>query len=395
MANFIDYLDWRGDLSFQEAPFNEVDALLLSYLSYVNFDEVLPGVDRKGAASGISLSKAREQFFTIHRLDDFKKDRSFIRLAPYLLDCMGATRRFGSILLSNYVNHIDIREEVQFSAVRMDLGNARLRETPQESFDNLIYISFRGTDDTIIGWKEDFNISYLTVPAEQESIDYVNTILKDNTDPVIMGGHSKGAHLAIYAAARSNENIRHSVRLAYNFDGPGFHRDFLESAEMREISGRVRRFVPEDSVIGMLLDHNIPPVIVQSNGKGILQHDPFTWQLMGTAFVTCGKLGKLGTLMDKTFTEWIAQVEPSQRKVFIDDLFSVLEASGAQTLTELYSGNAKSYLAMVKRLDKLDDRTGQILKLLMESMFDHLTEQMKPTKRTARRLSAESLPASK
>ncbi len=366
MSNFMDYLDWRGDLAFSEAPFNEVDALLLSYLSYVNLDGVLSDLSKESAPA-IPLCKVRERFFSIHTQEEFKKDRSFIRQAPLLLDKMGSTRRFGQILLSHYVNHIDIGEEVQFSALKIDLPD-------------MVYISFRGTDDTIIGWKEDFNISYLTVPAEQEAVKYVNRVLRANKKPVITGGHSKGAHLAVYAAAKVTPAIRDRILAAYNFDGPGFDEAFLASKEMQEIKGRVRRYVPEDSVIGMLLGHSVEPVIVKSSSKGMMQHDPFSWQLIGPSFTTCAHLGKMGTLMDDTFTTWIAQVDPAQRKVFIDDLFSVLEASGAKTLTELYNGNLKSYLAMLKRLDKLDDRTGKVLKLLVEAMFDQLAERLSAKK---------------
>ncbi|MCR5031423.1 MAG: DUF2974 domain-containing protein [Lachnospiraceae bacterium] len=384
MTNFMDYLDWRGDLTFEEAPFNEVDALLLSYLSYVNFDKVLPDWKRADAAPAISLRKAREAFFTMHKLEDFRKDRSFIRQAPSLLEKIGKTRRFGDIALSCYVDHVDLHEEEQFAALCMDLGKGRHRETPEEGAKEMRFVSFRGTDDTIIGWKEDFNLSYLTVPAEQEAVDYLNAVLKNTKERVLIGGHSKGAHLSVYAAAKADPDVRKKIGYVYNFDGPGFDREFLSSRGIAEIHDRIRRYVPEDSVIGMLLDHNIEPVIVKSSEKGLMQHDPFSWQLSGPAFLSCPGLGKMGQLMDKTFSTWIAQVEPAQRKVFIDDLFSVLEASGARTLTELYSGNPKSYLAMVKRLDKLDESTGKTLKLLVESMFEQMTEQLAPARKESR-----------
>ena len=192
MGNLLDYLAWRGDLPLERDPFNSVDALLLSCLSYVDFADVAPGMGE----GKITLEEASERFFTLHSPEELAQDKSFISFAPSMLKALADSDRFKDAYILNYVNDTDISREIQFSAIEIDTS------------DGATFISFRGTDDTIIGWKEDFNLSFMTVPAEDEAVAYLKKVADGKNNTVRIGGHSKGGHLAVYSAALADDKLK-------------------------------------------------------------------------------------------------------------------------------------------------------------------------------------------
>ena len=204
MSNILDYLAWRGDLSFANDPFNSIDALILSCLSYVDLKKIVPGF----GAGMITMEDAAGKFFKIHTDEELAKDKSLISFAPALFRTAASTERFKNARLCNFTDDTDISREIQFSAVEIDTE------------DGFPFISFRGTDDTIIGCKEDFNLSYMTVPAEDEASLYLQKVMDGRKCKCRLGGHSKGGHLAIYAAAKVQENIQDKIERIYSFDGP-------------------------------------------------------------------------------------------------------------------------------------------------------------------------------
>ena len=156
--NMLDYLVWRGDLTFAQSEFNEVDNLILCYLVYVNLDGIAPEMGEEA----VSVRQLSETFFTRYSEKELEKDKSFIRFAPVVLKEMAQTRRFGDLLVQNYVNKVDLEKMLQFAAMEIQLG------------DGTTFVAYRGTDDTIVGWKEDFYLSRGVVPAEKEAVDYLN-----------------------------------------------------------------------------------------------------------------------------------------------------------------------------------------------------------------------------
>ncbi|MCR5716670.1 MAG: DUF2974 domain-containing protein [Lachnospiraceae bacterium] len=354
MADFTEYLDWRGDLTFQAAPFNEIDDLLLSYLSYVNFDGILP----EDSETEMTIAEAGDLFFGMHTEEELKSNRSFIRLAPRVLRKMAASKRFASFRLRNYVNHIDLEKEEQFSAVEIRCAQ-------------FTYISYRGTDDTIVGWKEDFNISCQVTPAEDEAVAFLNRLSDGLYLPVRLGGHSKGGHLAVYAASMCERSIQDHIISIGDFDGPGFQKEFLESDGYRTIRDRIHRYIPETSIVGMLLEMDVEPVIISSTENGPMQHDAFSWEVLGTHFVTASELSMEGKLFDETLTAWLTDVDMADRKPYIDDLFSVLEASGAETLTDLQKGGVKAITQMLQQMARLNSSTARTTRKLLSLLFEN------------------------
>ena len=341
MGNIIDYLDWRGDLTFSQAPFNQVDALLLSALSYADFGGIVPGPDDPD--DEITLAAASELFFKMHSQEELEADKSFINWAPTILRSMAESERFRNAVLKNYIDIVDTKTSLQFSAIEIITD------------DGVPFISYRGTDDTVVGWKEDFNLSYETVPAEAVSVTYLNRVQKSTGTPVRIGGHSKGGHLAVCAAALCGRTIRDRIESIYNFDGPGFNKMFIRNGALDKVASRVRRVIPVSSFIGVLLIHKVDPRIVKSSAIGLNQHNPMTWDVVGTNFTKAPERGKTSLLFESTFNDWIESIDLRDREAFVNDLFSVLEASGEPHLSHIGERGMKAY-RQLKRKHKTDCR---------------------------------------
>lgn len=347
MATIMDYLSWRGDLTFVQSPFNEIDNLILSCLSYVELDDIVP--ERQGS---VTIAEASADFYGRHSEEEINGCRSFHRSAPLLLKAMAKTKRFGKAELMHYVNKISTRRELQFSAVEILLG------------DGTSYIAFRGTDDTFIGWREDFNMSIGSVPSEHIAAEYLSQTGSFNRHMLRVGGHSKGGHLALYASAKCSADVQRRILNIYNNDGPGFFYNLSKDDDFKKIQPRIRRFIPEFSIVGMLMYHNKAPVILQSAGSGIYQHNAFNWQLEGTRFLRSSSLSPAAEHFSESMKTWLEQMSLSERQVFIDDLFSVLDASGAATISEFQAQGIRNMTAMIKQLNALHPETKEKIDLL-------------------------------
>ena len=353
MSNLLDYIAWRGDLTFEQDPFNSIDALILSCLSYVNFEKVVPSKSQ----GKITIEKASEKFFSLHSEEELAQDKSFIKFAPSMLRALGQSERFKNSYLSNYVDDTDISREIQFAAVEIDTSDGK------------VFISFRGTDDTIIGWKEDFNLSFMTVPAESEAAIYLQKVMKGRLDKVRLGGHSKGGHLAVYAALAANSDLTSRIESIYNFDGPGFNHEAMESEQFKTIRPKITKFIPESSIVGRLLENTVEPIVIKSNELGILQHDPLSWQMEGKQFEIRPSTDMVSDLFDETMSGWLAEMTFEDRKVFVDELFSVFEASGCENLSMLTQVGVKGTKNMIVRMREIRNESGAKVRTLVKLFF--------------------------
>ena len=390
--NMLDYLVWRGDLTFAQSEFNEVDNLILCYLVYVNLDGIAPEMGEEA----VSVRQLSETFFTRYSEKELEKDKSFIRFAPVVLKEMAQTRRFGDLLVQNYVNKVDLEKMLQFAAMEIQLG------------DGTTFVAYRGTDDTIVGWKEDFYLSRGVVPAEKEAVDYLNHVgemhcrlqsetaeqkgkqkfslfsrrkKKESCEEVLVqdiriGGHSKGGNLAIYAATYCDENIQNHIMEVYSNDGPGFMKEFLEYPGFQKICGRIRRYVPESSIIGMLLYHSVEPIVIESSQKAVMQHDGFSWEVSGPAFVRCEGLSNFALAMDQAIRNWLEQIPQGRREAIICDLFSVLEATDAVTLTELQDGGIKNIRVIMKVVEAMDTDSKGVVQDLLKEILQNVPQML-------------------
>lgn len=348
MANIMDYLDWRGDLTFAAAPFNEVDGLILAMLSYLNFSGVVlpPGEGR-----GVSLQDAAARYFSLHAGDEAELGVLVPGKIPDLLCAAAHSARFGRVRLCDYSEQTDAAREQQFAALTAEVG------------DGSVYIACRGTDDTIVGWKEDLNLSYLAViPSQTRALEYLTRAArKYPAQPLRIGGHSKGGNLAVYAAVHASAAVQSRIAQVYNYDGPGFVRPLTGTAEHARIAPRIRTVVPQSSVVGRLLEHEENAQIVRADADGVLQHNGFTWQVCRDRFVYLDEFSREGKVFDETIESWAATLAPRQREVFADALYTVLTATGAKTLSDLSADRLGSAAAALKTYSNLDRETRRAL----------------------------------
>lgn len=357
MANLLDYLNWRGDLTLAQAPFNEVDNLILAELSFVDFGGIVP---HPGAGKGVPLKQAAESFFAKFSADEPIEMGVLVPDAiPDMLQRMAASRRFGDMKLSCFVDWLNVEEGEQFAALTVDTG------------DGALYLSFRGTDDTLAGWKEDFEMACMPeVPAQKKALEYTLAVARQFPRKKLrLGGHSKGGNLAVYAGVFCPEKLQNRMADIWSNDGPGFHMDLPELPEYRRVAERIHSIVPKSSIVGMLLEHSEEYTVVDSDQLGFMQHDGFSWQVMGDHFITLRQVTPQAHLSDQELRDWVQTLTVEQREKFVTALFDVLTASGAVTLTDLKAESYKAVGPMVKAMTHLDKETREGLLRFVGILF--------------------------
>ena len=361
MANILDYLDWRGDLPFTAAPFNEVDNLIFTQLCFLDLDNLVPA---DPAATPVRLEHAIDRYFERHPIESTSIGMIVPKDVLRLADRARRTVRFRDVCLTGFINRVDERLEMQFSATTYLPG------------DGSAYVAFRGTDDTLVGWKEDFNMAFTpTVPAQAQASRYLESVLRALPNPLHLGGHSKGGNLAVYAAIHADAADRARILDVYNNDGPGFHRQMLSSEAYLSMQSRIRSIVPESSIVGMLLDHEEPYRIVKSTAKGLFQHDGFSWELVGDHFTTLERLSEESRTVDRTIKMWLAGMDNATREEFVDSMYALLCATNARTLTELNT-DRKSLLASLRGIDPTSrDMLVKLVLLLADQGTKNLFEK--------------------
>ena len=362
MANVCDYVRWRGDLTLEQSEFNEIDNLILARFSYFPFDKII----RENEIATIKELSRRFSNQDVTKLPILWKDD--VELFPL----MGNSKRFGGMLATKYINKIDAEQEKQFSAITVLMP------------DGTIYVSYRGTDNTIVGWKEDFNMSFKSHIASQISAkQYLEEIAKEYpSSKIIIGGHSKGGNIAVYAATFASKDVKDRIINVYNNDGPGFCEDVIETPEYQEILPRVHTYIPQSSIIGRLMNHKEKYTIVESVQRGIMQHDLYSWQVLGKEFITLKKLTNESEFIDKTIKDWLENVEPEKREQVIDAVFEILNTTEAQTMKELkanWFANAKTILGTYKNIDSdtkemVWQTVNELLKVAKNNIFEELTK---------------------
>lgn len=360
MANLFDYLEWRGDLTFSQAPFNPVDNLILSCLGYVVLDGLVSGFDCEKPATVEETARLFVQLpESVKKLRDHKDEK--------LLEKMGQSRRFGKLPLLYHVDLMDYAAEKQFAAITIALE------------DGSHYVAYRGTDLSVTGWKEDFNMTFRSgVPAQLEAVHYLQQVAQKTEGPLYVGGHSKGGNLAIYAAAFADDAVQQRIVAVYNNDGPGFLEDVIAHTGYQAVYERIQTFIPQTSLFGMMLEHAEPFTIIESSGHFILQHDPYSWNVLGPDFVYLEQVTASGRFLDATMRGWLAGLSVSQREQFVDALFDILHTGEAATLQDL----ARIWLTNTgdvwKTLRDVDDETAEMirrtLRLLVQNMGHSVQE---------------------
>ena len=349
--NFLTYLKWRGDLSIKDHPFNEIDALILSELVYIHFENIVPGVGEEGCIS-IREANAKYEKSTVREMFYYKEKEN-------LFDVLAFCPRFADMMLCNYVSTLDEKEQEQFAAVHVNV-------TP-----NFTFVAFRGTDSTVVGWREDLNMSFMMpVPAQKSAVEYIEQTAKGLFKKYSFGGHSKGGNLAVYSGVFCNPKLQKKIVKIYNFDGPGFNRKMVNDEAYKRVEDRIDTFVPEQSIVGLLMEHEEDYKVVESTEFAILQHEGFSWVIDRDEFVLVDTVDKFSKNFSLTLKAWLAEMNPSERKEVVDAFFDVFVNAGINDFMEIADMDVKKAGLLVKEVAKVPqkqrDKVMKLIKLLIE-----------------------------
>ena len=361
MANMMDYLSWRGDLTLSSSPWNDVDSLIMACACYADLPAAEQGMLTWQQAA-LSIPRDRE------------RSTDFIRQCYVLLERAAEYPRFAEVTLHTFVNEVDPERDIQFSAITADLP------------DGTRFVAFRGTDHSIVGWREDFTMAFESpVPAQTEALHYLEKAAEAGK-PLRIGGHSKGGNLACYAAAHASDPARALIHSVYSFDGPGLDDATIVSDGYARIRSRIHSYIPQSSVVGLLLAYHEDYTVVRANAIGLAQHDAFTWQVLGAKFVEADGVDRASQVVDQTVHAWLTQVSHDQRRVFIDALFDILEATKATTFTDLTSGphHIPAILHATRNTDPdvlrmIAQLIGRFFRTGASTLFDMLTGREEPS----------------
>ena len=350
MADLYDYLNWRGDISFSQSAVNEIDSPIFATPAYRDYPN----------DTSHSLKQLGQQVTEEQKPDKKRREAlGFFAEIPRLLQRAGMTNRYASVMVHNFISKLNDAQSLQFAAMVFTVKK------------DLHVITFRGTDTNLVGWKEDLMMSFMDeIPAQQEAARYVKDLCDRLQGNFIITGHSKGGNLAVYAAVQQEEADRKRIRAIYNHDGPGFQKHVLEDRSYRKMLRRIHTFIPQSSIVGILLEHGGDFTAVQSDQISILQHDPFSWEVEGPHFVPAGELS-MGVLAIKdAIRSWLNKVSIKERAEFVKSFCELIEATGANTLEDLSNEKLQSAYSILKAYTHMSKESRLHLKKTVDLFFE-------------------------
>ena len=359
----MDYLRWRGDLPLARDGFNEVDNLVLCIISYLNFRRFddLKTTDPTGAVALPDVAARLTE-------EDEQLGLSELDYIP-LMRLAAETERFRDVRMFGFTHEWDEEKEMQFDAVSYLLP------------DNTLFVSFMGTDTSLVGWKEDFNMSFLSaVPAQERAAVYSAAMAAACPSRKLrIGGHSKGGNLAAWAAIHIPADLQKQRLLAaYNNDGPGFSHDMVETEAYRRVADKLHTYIPESSIVGVLLEHAEDYAVIDSSNRSIMQHEPLSWNVLGARFIRLGERSQMGKLSDDVLRQWIGSMTPQEREQFSDALFDVLSLSGkARTLDDLRAGGLAGGAALLKQYNGANEEDKKIISEIFRRLAVDVKAELK------------------
>ena len=348
--NIISYLEWRGDISLARLPLCEADYAVIGCCSYFPYDGIVPAsFEAQPVSMWNAISRVRE-------LEDLSGDgRSFhYREDDEMTQKLLISPRFTSLQLIGFRNIIDEEKQMQFSAVTILLPNRQS------------LVVFRGTDRTLTGWKEDFNMLYLeNVPSQDEALKYLEESAaftfssRYTSGDIYICGHSKGGNLSMFAAAYAPDDVKKRIKAVVSLDGPGFSKERTESPEFQSIKDKIFSFVPQQSIVGMLLEHPEKHSVVHSSKVAFWQHSLYSWEIRRGDFIRETDVKNLSRNVDATLKNWFISMPRNNRERMVEGFWRVVEASGADNTEDLFT--FRSTFNMMKSMGKIDDETRQIM----------------------------------
>lgn len=358
MENILNYVRLRQDISFQISPFNAIDALILSNLAYVDWNDIVK--DEK-----VDLQQACVQYLKMYTPEEIQRKYTFSNNVPNLVKEVSHASRFKGISLMKYRDTFDEEKVIQFSVVTFVLP------------DETLFISYRGTDGSINGWKEDMQMTYQShLPCHHMAAEYAEEIIngieeksfwfglvhKKIYPKIYLGGHSKGGNLAMYASL-FGKNIQEHVTSVFAFDAPGFRKDAWDSLEDKSILNKITNYKPKDSVIGCLLEHQEQSKIIDAKDFGLTQHDAFSWSIGPKDFNYVQSLTKQSEEALAYIDKILMSKEDVDKKTYIDLIFSVIDKFDVKQLSDFSDIGIRKGISGILELRQL---SGEEIKFLFE-----------------------------
>ena len=361
MKNMLDYIKEFGHVSFEERAFSEIDALVLTELEYLPLENVVPS-DENG--ENFVTVKEIAEYMQEHKQELFDENPMMITQERHeVSQVIADAPRFQSLKFFGVVSEWDKDTTKQFAAITVEVEpSVRL-------------VVFRGTDETLIGWKEDFLMTYSPlVAAQTDAKEYLAKQASLWDGDLMVSGHSKGGNLAIYAAATQEEDVQLRIVDIFCFDSPGLYRSVLETKGYQNIVPLAMRYIPQDSLVGLMLESEVPYVIVKSNATGAMQHSAMTWEIEDGQFIKMEKLTKNSQLNDQTFKKWTESVSDEELELFWNVFFELLFSVGIDTVNDLYGQFMHYVQEFLKAAGNMDEEKRELLTrialLLVSTRFE-------------------------
>ncbi|MGT2742203.1 Mbeg1-like protein [Streptococcus plurextorum] len=353
MGTLIDYLKENGQTPFSQLPFNELDLVCLNELGYLPFGEHLEGHQRMRFSEIKTIYQEQKANIAY----DFMVTRERIQLFEAVLDSL----RFADLEIADYVNDVNSEFEKQFAAMVFYLPDIQHCQ-----------VVFRGTDDSLIGWKEDFKLTYMSeIPAQRSAVTYLRDVLESTEQSVCVTGHSKGGNLAVYAASHQEASRQAQIKLVMMLDAPGFSTAFFQKQGYQMIRDKLIVIRPKDSIVGVMLQLDVPALVVDAHSFGVSQHSVMTWKVSEQGYFMGAEPTALSNQLSGTFDQWMANLSKSELKMLVDLLFDTLIDSGIDNLNHLNQREGLgSLLVAFGKLNQIHRNKRQ---LIQKSLWQFLT----------------------
>ena len=352
--DIVAYVERSSGTGFSTRPLNALDALVFSQLVY------LP-LERTGAGQrAVPIQELPE---TLNYMELQSQPQFMTRHHLRLMRAAAESRRFGQVTLSHFVDEVDAAAVTQFSAVCASLPHGPT------------VVAYRGTDLSLAGWQENLRLSYDSpVPAQRRAVDYLRQRAQESANRLALCGHSKGGNLAVYAASFCGAEIQQRITRIFAFDAPGQHEGVLSTPEYQAIRRRIRSFLPERAVVGVLLEQTRPYTVVACRAFGLLQHNPYNWIIEGGAFKKRQSLSAGSLFLDKSLDAWVAAMTRDERQLLTEAIFSVLQSPGGDSFDDLSEDWLGNLRTMQQAADKLPRHVRQAMRRSLQLLLSGAAE---------------------